>query len=98
MRSINSGASTSVSDTLAAGRRFRTLCIVDDLNRECLATVVDILMLSGVRVLDELDRLILERDTPAMISAIRTNEKTITATQQRSAMARSASSLGFIDD
>jgi len=55
-----------VSDTLADGRRFRILCIVDDFSRECLATVVDT-SLSGVRVVRELDRLILERATPDTI-------------------------------
>jgi len=30
-----------VSDTLADGRRFRVLCVLDDFSRECLATVVD---------------------------------------------------------
>jgi putative transposase len=38
-----------VSDTLADGRRFRILCIVDDFSRERQATVVDT-SLSGVRV------------------------------------------------
>jgi putative transposase len=55
-----------VSDTLADGRRFRILCIVDDFSRECLAAVVDT-SLSGVRVVRELDRLILERPTPNAI-------------------------------
>jgi putative transposase len=55
-----------VSDILADGRRFRILCIVDDFSRECLATVVDT-SLSGVRVVRELDRLILERATPTTI-------------------------------
>ena len=55
-----------VSDTLADGRRFRILCIVDDFSRECLGTVVDS-SLSGVRVVRELDRLILERITPRVI-------------------------------
>jgi putative transposase len=55
-----------VSDTLACGRRFRILCIVDDFSRECLATVVDT-SLSGVRVVRELDRLTLERVTPRVI-------------------------------
>ena len=55
-----------VSDTLADGRRFRILCVVDDFSRECLATVVDT-SLSGVRVVRELDQLILERATPVMI-------------------------------
>ena len=49
-----------VSDTLADGRRFRILCIVDDFSRECLATVVDT-SLSGGRVVRELDQLTLER-------------------------------------
>jgi putative transposase len=55
-----------VSDTLADGRRFRILRIVDDFSRECLATVVDT-SLSGVRVVRELDRLTRERATPATI-------------------------------
>src|SRR5262249_60478245 len=55
-----------VSDTLSGGRRFRILCIVDDFSRECLATVVDT-SLSGVRVVRELDRLIVERTTPDAI-------------------------------
>ena len=45
-----------VSDTLSDGRRFRTLGVVDDFSRECLATVVDT-SLSGVRVVRELERL-----------------------------------------
>jgi len=55
-----------VSDTLADGRRFRILCIVDDFTRECLATVVDT-SLSGIRVVRELDRLTRERAMPAVI-------------------------------
>ena len=55
-----------VSDTLADGRRFRILCVVDDFSRECLATVVDT-SLSGVRVVRELERLTLERATPKVI-------------------------------
>ncbi len=55
-----------VSDTLADGRRFRILCIVDDFSRECLATVADT-SLSGVRVVRELERLSLERTTPKII-------------------------------
>ena len=38
-----------VSDVLADGRRFRTLVVVDDFTRECLALVIDT-SLSGVRV------------------------------------------------
>ena len=49
-----------VSDTLSDGRRFRILCVVDDFSRECLATVVDT-SLGGVRVVRELERLVIER-------------------------------------
>jgi putative transposase len=55
-----------VSDTLSDGRRFRILCVVDDFSRECLATVVDT-SLGGVRVVRELDQLVLERGTPKVI-------------------------------
>ena len=55
-----------VSDALADGRRFRTLCVVDDFTREALAIVVDT-SLSGVRVGRELDRIIAWRGRPAMI-------------------------------
>src|SRR5262249_4463498 len=55
-----------VSDTLADGRRFRILCIVHDFSRECLAPVADP-SLSGVRVVRELERIILERATPKVI-------------------------------
>src|ERR1700730_6153988 len=55
-----------VSDTLSEGRRFRILCIVDDSRRECMATVVGT-SLGGVRVVRELERLILERATPEVI-------------------------------
>ena len=55
-----------VSDTLADGRRFRILCIVDDFSRECLATVVDT-SLGGVRVVRELERLATERALPQIV-------------------------------
>ena len=55
-----------VSDALSDGRRFRTLCVVDDFTREALATVVDV-SLSGVRVARELTRLIDLRGRPQMI-------------------------------
>ena len=48
------------------GQRFRSVCVVDDSSRECLATVVDASLI-GVRVVRELDRLPLERDTPKTI-------------------------------
>ena len=55
-----------VADALSDGRRFRILCVVDDFNRECLATVVDT-SLGGVRVVRELDRLTAERALPRMV-------------------------------
>jgi hypothetical protein len=41
-------------DTLASGRRFRTLNIVDDFTRECLAIEVDT-SLGGARVVRVLE-------------------------------------------
>ena len=48
------------SDTLADGRRFRMLCVVDDFSRECLALVA-YTSFSGILVARELDRLMVER-------------------------------------
>ncbi len=55
-----------VSDALSDGRRFRTLCVVDDFTREALTMLVDE-PLSGVRVAKELSRLIAHRGAPKMI-------------------------------
>ncbi len=55
-----------VSDSLAEGRKFRALCIVDDFSREALAIVADF-SLSGVRVVRELDRLVSVRGRPVLI-------------------------------
>ncbi len=55
-----------VSDALGDGRRFRSLCVVDNFSRECLAAVVDT-SLGGVRVVRELERLVTERGTPGVI-------------------------------
>ena len=52
-----------VSDALSDGRRFRIFCVVDDFSRECLATVVDT-SIGGVRVVRELERLVMERGGP----------------------------------
>ena len=52
-----------MSDQLACGRRIRTLNIVDDHTRECLAIEVDVGIGSG-RVCRVLDRLIAERGQP----------------------------------
>lgn len=54
------------TDTLADGRSFRTLNIVDDYSRECLAIEVDT-SLPGLRVTRVLDRLAVERGLPAAI-------------------------------
>jgi putative transposase len=55
-----------VSDTLACGRRFRMLAVVDDFTRECLTLVADT-SLSGARVGRELDAIIADRGVPLMI-------------------------------
>ena len=55
-----------VSDSLADGRRFRALCIVDDFSREALAIVPDF-SLPGLRVARELERIIALRSRPALI-------------------------------
>jgi putative transposase len=55
-----------VSDSLADGRRFRILAIVDDFTRECLALVVDN-SLSGIRVARALDLAAEFRGHPCMV-------------------------------
>jgi putative transposase len=55
-----------VADTLAFGRRFRILCIVDDFTREALALIVDT-SIGGQRMARELDTLIARRGKPATI-------------------------------
>jgi putative transposase len=55
-----------VADTLAAGRRFRILTLVDDFTRECLSLVVDT-SLTGLRVARELDRIAQLRGYPCML-------------------------------
>jgi putative transposase len=55
-----------MGDTLANGRTFRTLNIVDDASRECLAIEVDT-SLSGYRVTRVLDRIAATRPLPTMI-------------------------------
>jgi putative transposase len=55
-----------VADTLAAGRRFRILTMVDDFTRECLGLVVDT-SLTGLRVARELDRIAELRGYPGML-------------------------------
>ena len=53
-------------DTLASGRRFRTLNLIDTYTRECLAIEVDT-SLSGTRVTQMLDRVIAEQGKPECI-------------------------------
>jgi putative transposase len=55
-----------ISDTLSSGRRFRTLNIVDDYTRECLAIEVDT-SLGGMRVVRVLEELKRERGLPRQI-------------------------------
>lgn len=55
-----------VSDVFEPGRRFRTLAVIDDCTRECLALVADT-SLSGRRVARELDKLIQLYGKPAAI-------------------------------
>src|SRR5438270_842696 len=54
-----------LSDTLADGRRFRILGVVDDFTRECLALVADT-SLPALRVVRELDAVIAVRGRPVM--------------------------------
>ena len=67
-----------VADALSDGRRFRTLCVVDDFRPECLATVLDT-SLGGVRVVRELDRLTAERALPRIV--VSDNGTQLTAAQ-----------------
>lgn len=53
-------------DTLASGRVLRTLNVVDDYTRECLAIEVDT-SLPGVRVVEVLEQLAAERGKPRQI-------------------------------
>ena len=55
-----------MSDTLSSGRRFRTLNIVDDYTRECLAIEVDT-SLGGVRIVRVLEELKRKRGLPRQI-------------------------------
>jgi putative transposase len=55
-----------MGDTLSSGRTFRTLNIVDQYSRECLALEVDG-SLPGQRVVRVLDRLTAERGLPAVL-------------------------------
>jgi putative transposase len=53
-----------VSDSLADGRSFRALAMVDHYTRECPVIEID-LRLPGARVLRVLEQLVLRRAAPA---------------------------------
>jgi len=55
-----------VSDSLACGRRFRMLNVIDDYSRECLECIVDT-SLSGRRVVRELSAIAERRWLPGMV-------------------------------
>lgn len=67
-----------MGDTMASGRTFRTLNIVDDASRECLAIEVDH-GLSGLRVTRVLNRLAGSRALPRRIVVDNGPEFTSTA-------------------
>ena len=56
----------SMSDQLTDGRRFRTMTVVDNCTRECLALIADT-SLSGARVARELATIIERRGKPTII-------------------------------
>ena len=55
-----------ISDALSEGRKFRSLNIVDDFNRECLAAEVDT-SLTGARVVRVMERLREQRGLPQVL-------------------------------
>jgi len=56
-----------MEDSVARGRKLRTLNVLDEYSRECLVIEVDT-ALSGTRVCRALDRLISQRGTPRQIT------------------------------
>ena len=55
-----------VSDSLACGRRFLMINVIDDYSRECLRCIVDT-SLSGRRVVRELSAIAERRGLPCMV-------------------------------
>lgn len=53
-------------DALACGRRFRTLNVIDDFNREALSIEID-LNLPALQVVRVLDRIAANRGYPVML-------------------------------
>jgi putative transposase len=70
-----------LSDALSDGRRFRILGVMDQCSRECLALVSDT-SISGVRVVRELDNLIVQRGKPLCIVSDNGTELTSRAVLQ----------------
>jgi putative transposase len=55
-----------VSESLACGRRFRMVNVIDDYSRECVGCIVDT-SLSGRRVVRELSAIAKRRGLPCMV-------------------------------
>jgi len=68
-------------DQLADGRRFRVLGVVDQFSRECLTLVADT-SLPGLRVVRELNQLLIRRGKPASIVSDNGTELTSRAVLQ----------------
>jgi hypothetical protein len=79
-----------VSDTLADGRRFRVLCVLEDFSRECLAAVVDT-SLGGMRAVRELGSVVNQRGWPHTIVNNVLSEQSRDASGQSSPVACGAS-------
>ena len=60
------GETMSMNSTLSDGRRFRTLCVIDDFSRRCLALVADT-SLSDRRVARELDAIAVAGALPTTV-------------------------------
>lgn len=82
-----------VSDSLATGRRFRTLNVVDECTRECLSIEVDF-SLTGKRVARVLDRLIWLNGKP--ISIVLDNGPEFTSNALRTWSEKNDVKLDFI--
>ena len=69
--------------------------VVDDFSRECLPTVVDT-SIGGMRVVCELERLVLERGRPGvLVSDNELSKKAMARNEHTTAVARRASNAGY---
>jgi putative transposase len=66
VRANERGSMDFISDALSEGRKFRSLNIVDDFNRECLASEVDT-SITGARVVRVMERLREQRGLPQVL-------------------------------